>query len=318
MLGFWEKLPKPFFVQAPMEDVTDAAFRALIAQKGAPHVTYTEFTSADGLTFAEERGQEKLRKKLEFGENERPVVAQLFTASPERMEKAAALVEKLGFDGIDINMGCPDRSVEKSGCGSAMIKNPKGAQEIIRAAKRGAPNLPVSVKTRIGYAENELATWAPTLLQEGIAALAIHARTRNELSEVPARWEHVQEVVAIRDSLGLPARIIGNGDVVDIADAKKKAADTGADGVMLGRAIYGNPWLYAERATPPTPKERIEALLEHLALFEEKMLGVSNYATMKKHFKAYINGWDGAKDVRASLMETEELPQARAILKALL
>lgn len=297
-----------------MEDVTDAAFRALIAQKGGPDVIYTEFTSADGLVFAESGGQKKLRKKLEFSENERPVVAQLFTASPERMEKAAALVQELGFDGIDINMGCPDRSVEKSGCGSAMIQNPERAQEIIRAAKRGAPNLPVSVKTRIGYATNELATWAPTLLHEGIAALAIHARTRNELSEVPARWEHVAEVVAIRDALGVATRIIGNGDLKDIQDAREKVAHTGADGAMLGRAIYGNPWLYARRETPPTPQERVEALLEHLALFEEKMLGVSNYATMKKHFKAYINGWDGAKELRAQLMETEQIGEARQIL----
>lgn len=301
-----------------MEDVTDAAFRALIAQKGGPHVVYTEFTSADGLVFADAAGQKKLRKKLEFSENERPVVAQLFTASPERMEKAAALVQELGFDGIDINMGCPDRSVEKSGCGSAMIQNPERAKEIIRAAKRGAPKLPISVKTRIGYAKNELATWAPTLLGEGIAALAIHARTRNELSDVPARWEHVAEAVAIRDSLGVQTLIIGNGDVKDIVDAREKVAATGADGAMLGRAIYGNPWLYAEREIPPTPEEKIQALLEHLGLFEEKMLGVSNYATMKKHFKAYINGWDGAKELRAQLMDTEEISQAKQILSALI
>lgn len=301
-----------------MEDVTDAAFRALIAKTGSPHVMYTEFTSADGLAFADGRGQEKLRKKLEFGENEHPIIAQLFTSSPERMERAAALVEELGFDGLDINMGCPDRAVEKSGCGSAMIKNPESAKAVIRAAKRGAPNIPISVKTRIGYASNELSTWAPALLEEGIATLVIHARTRNELSDVPARWEHVAEAVQIRDALKVPTLIIGNGDVQDIPDARRRVAESGADGAMLGRAIFGNPWLYTEREASPSPEERIRMLIEHLALFEEKMLGVSNYATMKKHFKAYISGWDGAKEIRAALMDTEEIGQAQAILSALL
>lgn len=312
MHGFWQKLPRPFFVQAPMEDVTDAAFRRLIARHKAPDVMYTEFTSADGLVLADESGQRTLRKKLLFGEDERPVVAQLFTASPERMEEAAALIQELGFDGLDINMGCPDRAVEKSGCGSAMMKNPGLAKEIIRAAKRGAPGLPVSVKTRVGYATNELATWVPALLEEGIAALAIHARTRNELSDVPARWEHVAEAVGLRDSLGAPTRIIGNGDVRDVADGREKVKRSGADGAMLGRAIFGNPWLYEEHI--PSPRERLEALSEHLTLFEELMADTTNYAVMKKHFKAYVSGWDGAKEARAALMETSNPEEARHIL----
>lgn len=315
MRNFWEELKRPFFAQAPMEDVTDAAFRRLIAKHKAPDVMYTEFTSADGLVLAGETGQRTLRKKLLFGEDERPVVAQLFTASPERMEKAAALIQELGFDGLDINMGCPDRSVEKSGCGSAMIKNPALAKEIIRAAKRGAPGLSISVKTRIGYATNELSTWAPALLEEGISALAIHARTRNEMSDVPARWEHVAEAVAIRDAMAVPTRIIGNGDLRDIADARAKVEESGADGAMLGRAIYGNPWLYTGRADEPASQEKIDALVEHLTLFEELMADTTNYAVMKKHFKAYITGWDGAKELRARLMETSSPAEAAALLR---
>jgi nifR3 family TIM-barrel protein len=322
MKNFWTTLPRPFFALAPLEDVTDAAFRRLIVRYGKPDVIYTEFTSADGLVFAPEGGRAKLVKKLLFSEAERPIVAQLFTANPERMESAAHIVAELGFDGIDINMGCPDRAVEKSLCGSAMIKNPPLAKEIIRAAKRGGGGLPVSVKTRIGYASNEIPTWVPALLEEGIAALTIHARTRNERSDVPARWEHVKEVVDIRNALGVDTLVIGNGDLKDVADASAKVAAAGCDGAMLGRAIFGNPWLFAQANNPeqgrgtyvPTPDERIAALTEHIELFDDLLGGVVNFATMKKHFKSYISGWDGAKELRMRLMEAEGAEAAQAVL----
>lgn len=297
-----------------MEDVTDAAFRLLIARYGAPDVMYTEFTSADGLVLANEHGQKILRKKLQFCEKERPIVAQLFTASPERMEKAAAIVAELGFDGLDINMGCPDRAVEKSGCGAALMKAPEEAKKIIRAAKRGARGIPISVKTRIGYSKNELNAWLPALLEEGLAAVALHARTRNEMSDVPARWEHVKEAVALRNAAGVQTLIVGNGDLQDVADAREKVRESGADGAMLGRAIFGNPWLYAKRAQAPSPYEKVRALLEHLALFDEILAETTNYAVMKKHFKAYISGWEGAKELRATLMETTTAREARTIL----
>lgn len=314
MSSFWEGLPKPFFIQAPMEDVTDVAFRTLISRFGKPDVMYTEFTSADGLVLAPPEGKKTLLKKLEYGPEERPIVAQLFTSKAERMELAAKLCAELGFDGIDINMGCPDKAVEKSGCGAALIKNPQNARALIRAAQKSG--LPVSVKTRLGYTTDELETWLPELLAENPVAVTIHARTRKEMSLVPARWERVKRAVEIRNELKSNALIIGNGDVKDLADARVKAADTGAGGVMLGRAIYGNPWLYADRAEPPTPKERIDALVEHIKLFEEKMSGVSNFATMKKHFKAYISGWDGAKDLRVRLMETMDAMTAMKVLQS--
>lgn len=295
-----------------MEDVTDAAFRRLIARKGKPHVFFSEFTSADGLVLAPESGQTHLRRKLLFGPEEHPIVAQLFSSYPERMEKAAAIVAELGFDGLDINMGCPDRAIEKGKCGAAMMQYPDIARKIIRAAKNGSGGLPISVKTRIGYARNELETWLPALLGEGLAAVTIHARTRNEMSDVPARWEHIREAVAIRDSMKVSTLIIGNGDVRDLADARTKAQESGCDGVMLGRAIYGNPWLFAEHIA--SPRERVDALIEHLRLFEELLGDVVNYATMKKHFKAYISGWDNAKDLRARLMDTTTVGEAIDIL----
>lgn len=318
MQNFWSTLPKLFFALAPLEDVTDAAFRRLIAKHGKPHVMFTEFTSADGILLADQDGQRRLRKKFIYSEGERPISAQLFTAHPEHMEKVAGIVTELGFDGVDINMGCPVDEVVRQQCGAALIKNPKLARELIRAAKKSG--LPVSVKTRIGYTKDELDTWLPELLAEEPAAVTIHARTRKEMSAVPARWERVKRAVEIRNEMKSRALILGNGDVRDIADARVKAAETGCDGVMLGRAIYGNPWLFADRKDLPTSEERIAALSEHLALFEELLSGTparpgTSFSLMKKHFKAYISGWNGAKELRVRLMETETVEEALAVLR---
>ena len=329
MIHFWDALPKPFFALSPMEDVTDAAFRRLIARYGKPDVMFTEFTSADGLVLAPPDAQKHLRKKLIYDESERPIVAQLFSASPARMEKAAQLIEELGFDGLDINMGCPVEDVVKSGCGAALINDPWLAQELIRAARRGARSagrrIPISVKTRIGYRENQLDAWLPSLLSENLAAIAIHARTRNEMSSVPAHWDAVAQAVSIRNKLGSKTLIIGNGDVEDIPHARSLAQQSGADGVMLGRAIYGNPWLFLDLRNPNldfvnpkvrTPQEKIQALLEHLALFDELLSETTSYAVMKKHFKAYISGWDRSKELRVRLMETKDCPEAQEILES--
>lgn len=299
-----------------MEDVTDAAFRRLIARYGKPDVMFTEFTSADGLVLAPTKGQKSLRRKLLFSESERPIVAQLFTSSPDRMEKAALIVRELGFDGVDINMGCPDRAVEKSGCGAALMKNPRLARELIRAAARS--ELPVSVKTRIGYDKNELETWLPELLGEKPSAITIHARTRKEMSDVPAHWDAIARAVLIRDTMEVTTLIIGNGDVQNIKDAHAKANAASCDGVMLGRAIYGSPWLFSYSHeldnSIVTPKDRMETLSEHLELFEKLLSDSTNYATMKKHFNAYICGWDNAKKLRMRLMETEKSAEAKRII----
>ncbi|MEK7509754.1 MAG: tRNA-dihydrouridine synthase [Patescibacteria group bacterium] len=322
MQGFWGKLPHPFFIQAPMEDVTDVAFRRLIVRFGKPDVMFMEFTSADGLVLADERGQKILRKKLMYSENERPVVAQLFSAIPERMERAAMICAELGVDGIDINMGCPDRAVEKSGCGADLIKHPDRARAIIRAAQRGGKGLPVSVKTRIGYNKDELDTWLPELLAEKPANLTLHLRTRKEMSDVPAHWEVMPRALAIRDAMSPETLLTGNGDVKDLDDARAKAKEWGCDGIMLGRAIYGNPWLYrgfqhdGVTISIIEPRDRIKALAEHIRLFDELLGDTSNFATMKKHFKAYISGWDNAKELRMQLMETTNAEEALILLSS--
>ena len=312
-----------------MADVTDAAFRRMIAKysaheradgtKGGPDVMWTEFVAADGLVRATPEGKEKLLADLIYSEGERPIVAQLFTSNEAHMEYAAALCLELGFDGIDINMGCPDRSIEKQGCGAAMMKHPENAKAIIRAAKRGAKDIPVSVKTRTGYHKDQIDEWISALLTEDLAALTIHARTRKEMSKVPAQWERVARVVEMRDRLGIKTKIIGNGDALSLDDARHKAEQSGADGVMLGRAIFGNPWLFhpEKDLSNITLEERLRVMVEHTKLFEE-LLPHKNFAVMKKHYKAYVNGFPGAADLRAKLMEQVTASDIEAVVHAFL
>lgn len=315
--NFWERLPRPFFVLAPLANVTDAAFRRLIAtysKPAGPHVFYTEFVSADGLF----RGnKEVLMRDLSFTDAERPILAQFFTSDPVMMEKAAALARELGFDGIDINMGCPDKSIERGGAGAALIKTPERAKELIAAAKRGAGGLPVSVKTRLGYNKDTLEEWLPVLLEAQPAALVLHARTRKEMSKVPARWERVKRAVEIRDAMKSKTLIIGNGDLRDIADARAKVAESGADGAMLGRAIFGTPWLFDE-SKHPSLEEKLRISVEHATLFEELLGDLKNFAIMKKHFKAYAEGFPGAKELRMKLMETNSAAEIESVIEEFL
>lgn len=311
MSNFWSQLPKPFFALAPMADVTDAAFRRIVAKYGKPDVLWTEFVAVDGLLSP---GKEVLLKDLMYTQEERPIVAQVFGSKPDHFFKVAAMIAELGFDGIDINMGCPDRNVEKQGGGASLMRHPKLAQEIIAATKEGARGLPVSVKTRVGYNAVEIATWLPVLLDAKPAAITVHARTRKEMSDVPARWEHVAE--AVKMAKGTGTLIIGNGDVKDLGDAQKKAAETGADGIMIGRAIFGNPFLFAGRSLDEMPlAERFAIMLEHTKLFMELLGDVKNFAVMKKHYKAYVNGFDGAKELRVRLMEADGVAEVEAIVK---
>lgn len=303
--GFWENLPKPFFVLAPMADVTDAAFRRIITKYGKPNVLWTEFVAVDGLLSP---GREVLMRDFMYTEAERPIVAQIFGSKPDNFFKVAQMIKGLGFDGIDINMGCPDRNVEKQGGGASLMKHPKLAQEIIAATKEGAGGLPVSVKTRVGYNKVELDVWLPNLIEAKPAAITVHARTRKEMSLVPARWEHVKEAVAMAKGTGIT--IIGNGDVKDLTDAREKAAETGADGVMLGRAIFGNPFLFQGRTLDSVSlPERFRIMIEHTKLFMELLGDVKNFAIMKKHYKAYVNGFDGAKELRIKLMDADSVAE---------
>ncbi len=321
MSTIWETLPRPIITLAPMADVTDSAFRQIIAGCGSPDLFFTEFVSADGL--CSDKGRAKLLRELYFTPSEQPIIAQLFSAKPEKMLEAAKLVAGLGFAGIDINMGCPDRTIEKQGAGAALIKNHSLAQEVIAAAKEGAGSLPVSVKTRLGYNQLEFESWGAKLLEAKPAAITWHLRTRKEMSKVAAHWELAREVVALAKDTSVLT--LANGDVKTVAEAKQKAAEYGLDGVMLGRAIYGNPWLFAEKEV--TPKERLNKLQEHVELFEklyrpgpinDQLFGghTKNFAVMRKFFGAYVKDLPNAARVREALMAAETAAQVSAILKS--
>lgn len=297
-----------------MANVTDFAFRQIVAKCGRPNVFYTEFLSCDGIT----HNKKIFEKELYFEKNEKPIVVQFFGSKPDNFYKCAQLAQELGYDGIDINMGCPDKSVEKQGAGAALIKNPELAQEIIKQTKRGAGKLPVSVKTRIGYNKIETKVWISKLLETEPAAITVHGRTRKEMSKVPAHWDEVG--ISAKMAKGTETLIIGNGDVTDLKDAKQKARDYELDGIMIGRGIFANPWFFNEKVDIKEikPEQKIALLLEHIDNFLKlwgnspsglpAQAGVKNLDTMKKFFKVYISDWPasedriGAKELRSKLM----------------
>lgn len=283
-----------------MADVTDMAFRQTVAECGKPDVFYTEFVSADGL--CSEKGRPKLLPHLKFGENERPIVAQFFGSKPEHFYECAKLARELGFDGVDINMGCPSGKIMKQDSGAGLILTPELAKEIIRETKRGAGDLPVSVKTRIGYNKIITEEWISELIKEQPAAILIHGRTAKEMSKVPAHWDEIGKAARLCHAAGIP--FIGNGDVMTYAEGLEKAKEYGLDGVMVGRGVFHNPWFFNPAVNPKnkTSKERIELMRRHIKRFKELWGDGKNFDNMKRFIKIYINDFEGAKDLRTELM----------------
>ena len=316
-MNFWEKLKKPIFILAPMDGVTDTVFRQIVASVGKPDVMFTEFVPIDAILSPVQ--QMVLEKSLSFSEIERPIVAQIWGTDPDKFFAVAKLLSKLGFDGIDINMGCPDKSVIKKGACSALINNPRLASKIILATIKGANGLPVSVKTRIGFDEAQTKEWVKTLLQTPIAALTLHLRTISEMSKVPAHWDELTMVVKIKESLKSKALIIGNGDIKTLLDARDKYLKYKVDGIMIGRGIFENPYLFNESidASQVTPQQKISLLLKHLRLFEKTWGGSRNFELMKKFVKCYVNNFKGATDSRESLMKTTTLAELIGLVEAI-
>ncbi len=308
-MNFWEGLQKPIMILAPMDGVTDTVFRQIVCSVGKPDVLFTEFVPVDAIL--SKKGSEVIKKSLQFSKIERPIVAQIWGTDPEKFYQAAQIISKLDFDGIDINMGCPDHSTIKKGACAALIKNPKLAQEIILATIKGADGLPVSVKTRIGFREIETENWVTSLLETPIAALALHLRTVSEMSKVPAHWEEVEKVVKVRDELKSNALIIGNGDIKTLKEAKNKCELYGIDGVMIGRGIFENIWVFNVDVNIENiiRKQKIELLIKHLNLFKKTFGSTRNFELMKKFVKCYVNNFKGSKQAREILMKTKTLDE---------
>lgn len=310
--NFWNELPKPFFILAPMEDVTDVVFRHVVQQAGAPDVFFTEFTNSD--SFCHPDGIESVRGRLTFTEDEQPMVAHIWGDNPEFFREMSIRLAEMGFKGIDLNMGCPVPNVAERGKGSGLILRPEVAAELIEAAKAGG--LPVSVKTRIGFTQREeLEGWISHLLEQDIANLSVHMRTRKEMSKVAAHWEDIPKVVKLRDKLAPQTLITINGDILDRRMGMELAEKYGVDGIMIGRGIFKNPYAFEKEPQAHTPKELIGLLQLQLDLQDQFAEQVPrSIVGLHRFFKIYVKGFPGASDLRVKLMNTKSTNEVRAIL----
>ncbi|MBO0473943.1 dihydrouridine synthase [Enterococcus sp. DIV0840] len=313
MNNFWAELPKPFFILAPMEDVTDVVFRHVVKKAGAPDVFFTEFTNSD--SYCHPDGKESVRGRLVFTEDEQPVVAHIWGDKPEFFREMSLGLAEMGFKGVDINMGCPVPNVAGRGKGSGLILRPEVAAELIEAAKAGG--LPVSVKTRIGYAETaELGNWITHLLKQDIANLSVHLRTRNEMSKVDAHWDLIPQIMEIRDRVAPQTLITINGDIPDRQKGMELAEQYGVDGIMIGRGIFKNPYAFEKEPREHSPKELLGLLEMQLDLQDHYAEMVPrSIVGLHRFFKIYVKGFPGASDLRVKLMGTKSTDEVREILR---
>jgi len=294
-----------------MDDVTDTAFRQVVAETAAPDLFFTEFASVDGL---QSRGRDNVMRKLKFDRPERPLIAQVWGLKPENYLKTARELAGMGFDGIDINMGCPTPVVTKKGACSALINNRALAAEIIAATKEGAGALPVSVKTRIGFKTKVTEDWCGFLLAQDLAALTIHGRTAKEMSKVPNHWDEIAKVAPLRDRLAPETILIGNGDVESCQQGTELAQRCGLDGIMIGRGIFKNPWIFNGQAHQIDQKRQLKLFVRHIELFEQAWQGKKNPNVLKKFAKMYVNHFEGAVEMRTQIMTAKTLEQLRDIV----
>lgn len=310
--NFWKDLPRPFFVLAPMEDVTDVVFRHVISEAGRPDVFFTEFTNT--VSYCHPEGRNSVRGRLTFTEDEHPIVAHIWGDQPEYFREMSIDMAKEGFKGIDINMGCPVPNVAKKGKGSGLIRRPEVAAELIEAAKAGG--LPVSVKTRLGYAKlDEWREWITHLLKQDIANLSIHLRTRNEMSKYDAHWEMIGDIKQLRDEIAPDTLLTINGDIPDRKTGLELVEKYGVDGVMIGRGVFTNPHAFEKEPREHSSTELLDLLRMHLDLFDQYSVEDDrSFKPLRRFFKIYVRGMKGASDLRVQLMETTTTDQVRALL----
>ncbi|HDC5848278.1 TPA: tRNA-dihydrouridine synthase [Staphylococcus aureus] len=310
--NFWSELPRPFFILAPMEDVTDIVFRHVVSEAARPDVFFTEFTNTE--SFCHPEGIHSVRGRLTFSEDEQPMVAHIWGDKPEQFRETSIQLAKMGFKGIDLNMGCPVANVAKKGKGSGLILRPDVAAEIIQATKAGG--LPVSVKTRLGYYEiDEWKDWLKHVFEQDIANLSIHLRTRKEMSKVDAHWELIEAIKNLRDEIAPNTLLTINGDIPDRKTGLELAEKYGIDGIMIGRGIFHNPFAFEKEPREHTSKELLDLLRLHLSLFNKyEKDEIRQFKSLRRFFKIYVRGIRGASELRHQLMNTQSIAEARALL----
>ncbi|EOB9325078.1 tRNA dihydrouridine synthase [Staphylococcus aureus] len=310
--NFWSELPRPFFILAPMEDVTDIVFRHVVSEAARPDVFFTEFTNTE--SFCHPEGIHSVRGRLTFSEDEHPMVAHIWGDKPEQFRETSIQLAKMGFKGIDLNMGCPVANVAKKGKGSGLILRPDVAAEIIQATKAGG--LPVSVKTRLGYYEiDEWKDWLKHVFEQDIANLSIHLRTRKEMSKVDAHWELIEAIKNLRDEIAPNTLLTINGDIPDRKTGLELVEKYGIDGVMIGRGIFHNPFAFEKEPREHTSKELLDLLRLHLSLFNKyEKDEIRQFKSLRRFFKIYVRGIRGASELRHQLMNTQSIAEARALL----
>uniref|UniRef100_A0A7C4R9Z2 tRNA-dihydrouridine synthase n=1 Tax=candidate division CPR3 bacterium TaxID=2268181 RepID=A0A7C4R9Z2_UNCC3 len=337
--NIWKKFAKtkkPFFILAPMAGVTDSPFRQMILKLGRPDLVFTEFVSTEMIwrnTPTSKagvnpdlggRGKKEIPLVLKYSKKERPLIVQFFGCKVDQFETCARLAIKLGFDGIDINVGCPDKKVLKQGSGSELIKNPELVIEIIRKVKEMVEGkIPVSVKTRIGYSEKNL-DHILVIAKEGVDAITIHGRTAKQGYSGLSDWDTIGEVAKKIKKVNPSIIVVGNGDIKDIRSGALLCAKYGVDGVMIGRRILSNPWVFGEK--DPGIEERLKAALKHTLLYKKHYLSTSLKASikeasigaMKKYYKAYLSGFSEASNIRKPLMEVKSFEEAERLLLSFL
>ncbi len=304
-------------ILAPMYDVTDTVFRQMVASCAPPDMFMTEFVNVDGL---QSPGRQRLLHFLKLEDtHDVPVIAQIWGKTPENYYKVAQEVADMGFDGIDINTGCPDKTITKNGCCSAFIQpeNRPLFKEILQATKDGSKGLPVSVKTRLGWGETDF-SWHQMVLEQGVSMFSIHGRTKREMSKVPVRWDEIVHIRKLRDDIAPNTKIIGNGDVLTRQQAEELQAKHGLDGIMIGRGVFQDPFVFAKSSPwADYPRsEKIKLFIKHLELYRDTYSsGERRFDPTKKFMKVYINGFEGASDIRAKVAVTKSADEAINILR---
>ncbi|GEN86017.1 tRNA dihydrouridine synthase [Oceanobacillus sojae] len=310
--NFWRDLPRPFFILAPMEDVTDVVFRHVVAEAGRPDVFFTEFTNTESYCHPE--GIYSVRGRLTFTEDEQPIVAHIWGDKPDNFREMSIGMAEMGYKGIDLNMGCPVPNVASKGKGSGLILRPEVAAEIIQAAKAGG--IPVSVKTRLGYSNiDEWRDWLQHVFKQDIANLSIHLRTRREMSKVDAHWELIGEIKKLRDEIAPDTMLTINGDIPDRETGLKLVEEFGVDGVMIGRGIFKNPFAFEKEPREHSSEELLDLLRLQLDLHDKySELEPRAFKPLRRFFKIYVRGFRGASELRHQLMSTETTDEVRELL----